>query len=150
MIRGSAHSGDSAMLSFPAVIVGSKPSAAPHQDPPNEFLFPRIYEWRPSEGPQVIAAWWREAIVPGGCENVADPELSWATNFSESFYDPSLNNFPVPNGTPVMICYGLLPPPSRKPPLCNSFDPIPGLVCVPRYGVWFSHWVDPESIICNA
>ena len=43
MIRSGAHTGDSSMLAFPALIVSSKPLDPDVQDPPGGFLWPRIY-----------------------------------------------------------------------------------------------------------
>ena len=155
MIHSTSHRINPLSMGFPAVVVSSKPLDPDVHDTDDIKHFPRIYEWKASEGSQVMASWWKIAktyTLPSGpwvCVNEADPLLGWATNVSERFYDSSLHNNPVPVGTPITICNGRMPMPEVNPPECTPPMPETVINCAPSTGIWFSCWVDPRSIMCR-
>lgn len=151
MIRSQGHSGDSGGLIFPAIIVSSLPMDRPDDPEVNDYRFPRIYEWLASSTAHVAAeAWVRQPRTYAEvCLNALEPRASWATNVSELLRDPLVSNRPVPNGTPVTICIGLREPLHANPPACDTGVPLPWALCNTPYGLWFSHYVDPLSLLCN-
>ena len=150
MISSQGHSGDAQGLIFPAIIVSSVPFDRPDESE-TTFRFPRIYEWLATSTAHVCAPSLVMAPrVPfGPCLNAIDRRGSWARNISEEYYDPLINNRPVPNGMPVTICVGMPKPIYVRSPDCNIPVITPVLQCAMPSGMWFSHWVDPTSMICN-
>jgi hypothetical protein len=149
------------MLAFPALIVSSKPLDPDVQDPPGGFLWPRIYSWTAAISSQAMGArwkWTRVSVEPSICKNEIDAISGWAVNVTEKFLDVRLRRLPVPVGTPIIMCAGLPLVPLPHTPDCDQPD-IPwqkccdvlfgGRECVEPTGVWFAHWMDPESLVCN-
>ena len=149
MIRSGSHTGDLHGLIFPAIITQSKPVDRPDVPETDNFRFPRYYEWVASSSSQVVSDMLEGVLVGAACLNLMVPYNGWALNKAEGGYDLQMNNTPVPRGTPVIICIGPQPSIVKHPPKCEFVLPMPWIVCAPPHGLWFYHWCDPPSFLCN-
>jgi hypothetical protein len=155
------------IASFAAVILQSRPvcleetNCVGQNTPSGECLEtsrPWNYDWRSSFAPILQTKHFVvKRISTGVCRNILSSVCGRAYNVAETIYDPDVFPFPVPYGTPVIMNIGK-PWRVYDPTVTTPGDPrrcpavgLPPPVIIPTRApyIWFNHYVDPQSCICD-